>query len=181
MLTLLAQGSTLVDIGAQKSLISPITDIGSLIGIGAGAILTLGGFALLGYLLLGGFHWITAGGDKGKVEAAREMITQGIIGLAVLASVFAIYGVVLRFLGIKSIQIGSGKSSISAPAGGSTSSTCPTGQVNDGGSGGYCNGGAACVVWVGAGVGPSKFNYAHYEPVSCLSGSRNNSYTFYNP
>lgn len=96
-----------VDIAAQGP-ISPISTLGGLIQIGAGAILTIGGLAFLMYLLLGGFHWITAGGDKGKVEAARGMITQGIIGLAVLASVFAVYGVILRYVGIRNIDVGQG-------------------------------------------------------------------------
>ncbi len=106
MLVLIAQN--VVNIAAQAGSISPIGSLGKLVQIGAGAILTIGGLAFLMYLLLGGFHWITAGGDKGKVEAAREMITQGIIGLAVLASVFAVYGVILRYVGVRSIDVGQG-------------------------------------------------------------------------
>lgn len=52
--------------------------------------ITLGGLALLVMLILGGFEWITAGGDKGKIESARERITQSIIGLLVLLGTVAI-------------------------------------------------------------------------------------------
>ncbi len=52
--------------------------------------ITLGGLALLVMLILGGFEWITAGGEKGKIEAARERITQSIIGLLVLLGTVAI-------------------------------------------------------------------------------------------
>lgn len=52
--------------------------------------ITLGGLALLVMLLTGAFGWITAGGEKGKVEAARERITQSIIGLLILVGTVAI-------------------------------------------------------------------------------------------
>lgn len=112
MLTFLAQttvstGKQVVDIAAQSDSITTIKTVGKLIEMGAGTVLSVGGLALLVYLLMGGFNWLTSGGDKGKVESARNMITQGIIGLAILASVFALYGVVLRFLGIKNINLGS--------------------------------------------------------------------------
>lgn len=51
---------------------------------------TLGGLALLVMLLMGGLEWITAGGDKGKIETARERITQSIIGLLILVGTVAI-------------------------------------------------------------------------------------------
>lgn len=108
MITLIAQGTQVVDIAGKASTISSISTLGRLIEMGAGLILIIGGLAFLFYLLMGGFSWITAGGDKAKVEKARDMITQGIIGLAVLASVFALYGLVLRFLGIRGIGLGAG-------------------------------------------------------------------------
>ena len=36
------------------------------------------------YLILGGFQWITSGGDKAGTEAAREKITAAFIGLAIV-------------------------------------------------------------------------------------------------
>lgn len=52
--------------------------------------ITLGGLALLIMLIIGAFEWISAGGDKGKIESARERITQSIIGLLVLVGTVAI-------------------------------------------------------------------------------------------
>lgn len=52
--------------------------------------LVLGGLAVLAYMIIGAIGWISAGGDKGKVEAARNQIIQSIIGLAVLFSVTAV-------------------------------------------------------------------------------------------
>lgn len=53
-------------------------------------IILVGGLAFLLYLLLGGVTWITAGGDKGKIEEARGKITQGLVGLIILAASYVI-------------------------------------------------------------------------------------------
>lgn len=52
--------------------------------------ITLGGLALLVMLIIGAFEWISAGGDKGKIESARERMTQSIVGLLVLVGTVAI-------------------------------------------------------------------------------------------
>ena len=52
--------------------------------------LTLGGLAVLIFLLMGGYYWITAGGDKTKIESAKNHIIQSIIGLVILRSVAAV-------------------------------------------------------------------------------------------
>ncbi len=173
-------GTQTVDIASQATTITPIQTIGKLVELGAGAILIIGGLAFLVYLLMGGFNWITAGGDKGKVENARNMITQGVIGLAILASVFAVYGVVLRFLGIKSISIGSGGSGGSGSGGGSDD--CVVGQrYNDGGAGGYCTDGGSAMVQCVDATFTNKIPYKHYEPYCCKSGTRISTYKFMGP
>jgi hypothetical protein len=58
------------------------------------------------FLIWGGFEWITSGGDKGKLESARNRITQAVIGLIVLAASTAILILVQDFLNICVIQIG---------------------------------------------------------------------------
>lgn len=70
--------------------------LGSIIGI-----LVLGAFILaFVYLLLGGYDWITSGGDKAKLQAARDRITNAIIGLIVVAAVWAVMMLVSGFVGI---------------------------------------------------------------------------------
>lgn len=53
------------------------------------------------YLLWGGFEWVTSGGDKGKLEKARQRITGAVTGIVILASVTAIFMVIQQFLGIQ--------------------------------------------------------------------------------
>lgn len=58
------------------------------------------------YLVWGGIQWITAGGDKAGLEAARGKITGAIVGLIVVAVAFAIYNLLLRFVpGASTISI----------------------------------------------------------------------------
>jgi hypothetical protein len=64
-----------------------------------GAIL-ISALAVLLYLILGGFQWLTSGGDKGKTEAARNKITAALIGLLIVLASWAIYNLILSFFGI---------------------------------------------------------------------------------
>jgi uncharacterized membrane protein YtjA (UPF0391 family) len=51
------------------------------------------------YLVWGGIQWITSGGDKAGTEAARGKITGAIVGIIIVAVAFAIYTVMLTFVG----------------------------------------------------------------------------------
>ncbi|HSW90098.1 MAG TPA: hypothetical protein VLH19_04475 [Patescibacteria group bacterium] len=65
---------------------------------------TLGGLALLVMLILGAFEWITAGGEKGKIQSAKDRITQSIIGMLVLVGTVAISIFIGTALGINLLQ-----------------------------------------------------------------------------
>lgn len=69
------------------------------------ALVIAGGLAFLVFFLQGGIEWITAGGDKAKIESAQKRITGGIIGLAILVTSFAIVGLVETFFGIDILNI----------------------------------------------------------------------------
>jgi len=49
-------------------------------------------------VLYGGFKWMTAGGDEGKVDEARTLIIQGVVGLAIILSAYAISTFVINVL-----------------------------------------------------------------------------------
>lgn len=51
-------------------------------------------------LILGGISWITAGGDKGRLEVAQQKILQAIIGLGIVFAAWAFYLAILKFLGV---------------------------------------------------------------------------------
>lgn len=52
------------------------------------------------YLITGALHWITSGGDKTSLENARGKIIHAIVGLIVVASVWAVMTLIGQFLGI---------------------------------------------------------------------------------
>lgn len=68
-------------------------------------IILVGGLAFLLYFLLGGVTWITAGGDKGKIEEAKGKITQGLIGLAILAASYVIIKFIETAIGLNILNI----------------------------------------------------------------------------
>lgn len=68
-------------------------------------IVILGGLAFLIYLLWGGIGWITAGGEKDKIEKAKSKITQALVGLAILASSYVIILFIEQALGIDLLNI----------------------------------------------------------------------------
>src|SRR3989339_965715 len=41
-------------------------------------------------ILLGGFKWMTAAGDEGKVDEAKKLIGAGVIGLVVILSAYGL-------------------------------------------------------------------------------------------
>lgn len=49
-------------------------------------------------ILLGGFKWMTAGGNEDKVGEAKKLITAGIIGLVIILAAYAIANFVLTQL-----------------------------------------------------------------------------------
>ncbi len=74
--------------------------VGKLIGSLVGAIFIFSFLFAFVYLLLGAFNWITSGGDKAKLESARDMITQAVIGIIIVAAAWAIMKLVGQFVGI---------------------------------------------------------------------------------
>lgn len=59
------------------------------------------------YLLTGGVSWLTSGGDKSKLENARDKITNALIGLVVVAAAYAVFALVGQFFGldVKALKI----------------------------------------------------------------------------
>ncbi len=62
--------------------------------------LIIGAVVFIFILLTGAIKWITAGGDKASMESAQKTITNALIGLAILLSIFAIIGAIEFFFGL---------------------------------------------------------------------------------
>ena len=60
----------------------------------------LAGLLLLIYLVWGGTEWLTSGGDKNKIENARNKLTNALIGVAIIAAAYAFWRLALVFFGV---------------------------------------------------------------------------------
>lgn len=76
-----------------------ITDLGQLISAVVGTLLVIAALLAFVFLIMGGIQWITSGGDKAGMEAARNKITHAIVGLVIVGAAWAIMVLVQNFLG----------------------------------------------------------------------------------
>ncbi len=67
-------------------------------------VMVLGAVFCLALIIMGAIQWMTSGGEKTKVEEARNRITNAIIGLIILAASIALFNLVADFLGITAIN-----------------------------------------------------------------------------
>lgn len=70
------------------------TTIASIINVALGLL----GIVAVVIILIGGFEWMTAGGNEEKTGEARNRIFAGIIGLAIILSAYAIAQFVIKSL-----------------------------------------------------------------------------------
>lgn len=72
-------------------------DLGKLLPSLITTIFILAITADLLYLIWGGFKWLTSGGDKAAVQAAREHIVAAIIGLILIFVSYVIMNILMNF------------------------------------------------------------------------------------
>ncbi|MEK7165417.1 MAG: hypothetical protein AAB874_01240, partial [Patescibacteria group bacterium] len=65
-----------------------------------GLFLVIGFVMALFHFMFGAIRWITASGDKTALQNAQERMTQAMIGLIILAAVWAIMLLVGKFVGL---------------------------------------------------------------------------------
>jgi hypothetical protein len=103
----------------QPGGVKTATPVGNILSNVLTIMFIIGGLALVVYFIWGALDWILAGGDKEKISAARKKITQGLVGLTLLAlSFFIIYlfGEVIGFNPLKTIPIPKLDDAPTAPA-----------------------------------------------------------------
>lgn len=79
--------------------------IGSILGFVVTIAFVIAILVALLFLVWGGIKWITSGGDKGGVEAARNQIIAAIIGLIIVFLAFFILNLVLQLFGLNLFQL----------------------------------------------------------------------------
>ena len=99
----LAQGNP-VELCPPGAACNATTDPGTIIGNVLNFLFIIGAVLAVVFLIWGGIKWITAGGDKTKVQSARDTIIGAIIGLVVAFAAFFIINFVLKILFGASIE-----------------------------------------------------------------------------
>lgn len=92
-------------------------EIGNIVSVIIQFVFVVAVILALGFLVYGGFRWLTSGGDKDAVASARGTIIGAIIGLILIVLSYFILNFVLLFL------TGDGFDSISIPQIGVNSSS----------------------------------------------------------
>ena len=77
--------------------------VGDWINKGINYSVALGAIVTLAYIVMGGFKYVMAADDAKAVEAARTQLTNGIIGLIIIASAWVIFRLIVSVLGLKPI------------------------------------------------------------------------------
>jgi hypothetical protein len=78
-------------------------DIASVINAVLSFVMVISALLVLMYLIWGAFEWLTSGGDKGKIDSARQKMTAAVVGLIIVSASYAILIVVIRFLGFTNL------------------------------------------------------------------------------
>lgn len=55
-----------------------------------GTLLSVSGIILLGFILVAGFYWMTAGGNEAQVAKAKQLILNATVGLLLLLTAYGI-------------------------------------------------------------------------------------------
>lgn len=79
---------------------SPDTGLASYIAVVWTSMFLIAGIFVLFYLVYGGFRYITSMGDAKHAEEARNVITNAIIGLAILSVSYGIITLIGSIFGI---------------------------------------------------------------------------------
>lgn len=69
------------------------------------SLMIAAGLAVILYFILAGISWLTAGGDKTKVEEARSRMTNALIGITIVFGTFAIVNFVGPIFGIDFLNL----------------------------------------------------------------------------
>lgn len=82
-----------------------VSFVQSLIPALVGLIFAIGALVFFFVMITGAIQWITSGGEKGALEAARGKISNAIIGIVVLLATFAIIKLIENFFGINILTL----------------------------------------------------------------------------
>lgn len=91
---------SLNDVGRQVYGTEQPQDIKVIIANGVKIVLGFVGILFILLILMGGFQWMTSGGNEKKIEEAKARITRATIGLIIIIAAYSIAYTVTNYLRI---------------------------------------------------------------------------------
>jgi hypothetical protein len=85
----------------------PSTILATVISNAIGAMTIFAGIWFLFQIIIAGYNYMSAGGDKTRIEAAGRKITNSLIGIAIVVAGYAMISLIGSFFGIEFLNIGS--------------------------------------------------------------------------
>jgi TRAP-type C4-dicarboxylate transport system permease small subunit len=79
-----------LDAAAQAGGLPQGADLTSIVGYIINTLLGVLGIVFFVLILIGGFQWMTSGGDESKIKAAKQRMGSAVIGLAIVLTSYAI-------------------------------------------------------------------------------------------
>ncbi len=83
--------------------VAQLSDLEGVFSRVVGAAIGLAGIVLFIMLLVGGFKYLTAGGEPPKIESARKTLTYAILGIVFIALSFLFLRLIGVFTGVEDI------------------------------------------------------------------------------
>ena len=97
-----APGGTefLTGIDSKAQSFFKIKDLGTFIAKFMDVVFIVAAISTLFYLLWGGIEFITSGSSQDRIKTSKEKLVQGLTGLAIVASTWALWRIIMYFLGL---------------------------------------------------------------------------------
>jgi hypothetical protein len=94
------QGTPFFPDNNDKYGVGALDSLENMVSFIIGVFTVLGGIFFIYYFVFGAFKWITAAGDSGQVQKARDQMTLGVVGLIVLIASYSIIGLIGTVIGL---------------------------------------------------------------------------------
>jgi uncharacterized membrane protein len=97
----------------NSTTVDPTSTITKIISNAIGVLTIVAGIWFLFQAILAGYNYLSAGGDKTRIEAAGRKLTNAILGLVIVVAAYGILALIGTFLGTDFLDLGKFFNSIS--------------------------------------------------------------------
>ena len=84
----------------------PSTILAKVISMAIGAMTIFAGIWFLFQAIIAGYNFMSAGGDKTRIENARQKLTNSLIGIAIVVAAYGLLALIGSFMGIEFLNLG---------------------------------------------------------------------------